>query len=100
LRHQPSACRRGLPGALRIRHAFADAGHLPWAKRNFIDHSVSDQTSILRFIDDNWGLGRIGGFSYDAQAGTLENMFDFSGSVRAGKLILDPATGQVLDADE
>lgn len=61
--------------------------------------SVTDQTSILRFIEDNWDLGRIGDFSYDAQAGTLLNMFDFS-RPRGGKLFLDPATGQVLSADE
>jgi phospholipase C len=70
-----------------------------WARRNFVDHSVTDQTSILRFIEDNWDLGRIGDFSYDAQAGTFENMFDFS-RARAGKLFLDPATDQVLSADE
>jgi phospholipase C len=29
----------------------------PWAKQNFVDHSVTDQTSIMRFIEDNWGAG-------------------------------------------
>src|SRR5262249_40400482 len=28
----------------------------PYAKDNFVDHSVTDQSSILRFIEDNWGL--------------------------------------------
>jgi len=27
------------------------------------------QASIFRFIDDNWGLGRIGNQSFDAKAG-------------------------------
>lgn len=71
-----------------------------WAKRNFVDHIVTDQTSIIRFIEDNWELGRIGDFSYDAQAGTIENMFNFNGEPGAGKLFLDPATGQVLGLDE
>lgn len=30
----------------------------PFAKTNFVDHSITDQSSILRFIEDNWGLGR------------------------------------------
>jgi phospholipase C len=25
----------------------------PWAKRKFVDHTVTDQTSPLRFIEDN-----------------------------------------------
>jgi hypothetical protein len=31
----------------------------PFAKQNFVDSFVTDVTSILRFIDDNWSLGRI-----------------------------------------
>ncbi len=29
----------------------------PWAKSNAVDHTMTDQTSILRFVEDNW-LGR------------------------------------------
>ena len=65
-------------------------------KQNFIDHTITDQSSILRFIEDNWDLGRIGSGSTDAIAGTLNDMFDFSGGPKAGKLILDPATGTVV----
>lgn len=49
----------------------------PYSKVNFVDHSVTDQSSILRFIEDDWGLGRIGGGSYDEIAGSLDNLFDF-----------------------
>ena len=68
----------------------------PWAKVNYVDHSITDQTSILRFIEDNWKLGRIGDQSFDAKAGTLDNMFDFDGHRHTRKLILDPATGTVV----
>jgi phospholipase C len=71
----------------------------PWAKRNFIDDSITDQSSILRFIEDNWNLGRIGNGSTDAIAGSLNGLFDFDDRGRTGKLILDPATGQVVDSD-
>jgi phospholipase C len=65
----------------------------PYAKKNFVDHSVTDLTSILRFIEDNWNLGRIGDQSLDVAAGSLENMLDFE-QFRREPLILDPATGQ------
>jgi phospholipase C len=69
----------------------------PYAKQNYIDHSIVDQSSILRFVEDNWDLGRLGGESSDAKAGSIEGMFDFSNSdKRAGRLILDPSTGVVL----
>ncbi|WP_163804200.1 phospholipase C [Mycolicibacterium anyangense] len=64
----------------------------PYAKANFVDHNVTDQTSILRFIEDNWSTGRIGDDSLDARAGTLTAMFDFTGRLQA-PLFLDPHNG-------
>ncbi len=66
----------------------------PFTKANYVDHTLTDQSSIIRFIEDNWGTGRIGGGSYDALAGSLINMFDFS-QTQYGKrrLILDPIKG-------
>jgi phospholipase C len=51
----------------------------PYAKTNFVDHTLTDQSSILRFIEDNWDLRRIGNQSFDVKAGAITNMFDFSG---------------------
>jgi phospholipase C len=68
----------------------------PWARVNFVDHSVTDQTSIISFIEDNWDLSRIGGQSLDEKAGALWNMFDFSRKHKADKLFLDPTTGEPL----
>jgi phospholipase C len=66
----------------------------PYAKTNFVDHSLTDQASILRFIEDNWGLGQIGNQSFDVKAGPISNMFDFSSTgQRVAKLLLDPTTG-------
>jgi phospholipase C len=69
----------------------------PLAKRNYVDHTVTDQTSILRFIEDNWFLGRIGNQSFDALAGSLEGLFQFH-QVDQGQntspFILNSATGQ------
>ena len=67
----------------------------PFAKENFVDHTLSDQSSITRFIEDNWGAGRLGGGSSDALAGPLDNMFDFSNrGVGERRLLLNPITGQ------
>jgi phospholipase C len=68
----------------------------PWAKVNYVDHTILDQSSVIRFIEDNWGLERIGDTAFDEMAGSIMNMFDFrSKAARAEKLFLDPSTGQV-----
>ena len=56
----------------------------PWAKTNFVDHTVTDQSSTIAFIEQNWGLPFVspaaGGNpgSYDQYAGPITNMFDFT----------------------
>ena len=69
----------------------------PWAKPNYVDHTLTDQSSVVRFIEDNWNLGRIGGGSADAQAGVITNMFNFTPSTPANSTVvkLDPTTGLV-----
>jgi phospholipase C len=66
----------------------------PFARVNSVDHTITDQSSILRFVEDNWNTGRIGNQSFDALAGSLDNMFDFRQDDGAGKLFLDPTTGE------
>ncbi len=70
----------------------------PFAKSNFVDHALTSQTSILRFIEDNWSLGRIGNQSFDATAGSLDNMFDFSHPINSSRLFLDPSTGEPVSS--
>jgi phospholipase C len=71
----------------------------PWARVNYVDHSITDQSSVLRFIEDNWlGGQRIGQGSFDALANPITQMFDFSQNSNQGNqgnpYILDPSTGQ------
>ncbi|MFD1661781.1 phospholipase C [Streptomyces caeni] len=49
----------------------------PYSKVDKVDHTLTDQSSIIRFIEDNWHTGRIGDHSFDATAGSLSGMFDF-----------------------
>jgi phospholipase C len=75
----------------------------PWAKMNFVDHTLTDQASSLRFVEENWGLEYIDEFekpagqgSFDRLAGTVMNMFDFDNKPNLRPLILDPLSGRVV----
>ncbi|MEW2544631.1 alkaline phosphatase family protein [Streptomyces sp. NPDC047002] len=49
----------------------------PFSKVNHIDHTRTEQASITRFIERNWGTRDIGDHSFDRRAGSIEGMFDF-----------------------
>jgi len=69
----------------------------PFAKPNFIDHTVADQTSLIHFVEDNWLNGqRLGQGSYDALSGPLTNLLDFT--LNTPTLILDPNSGALPGA--
>jgi len=71
----------------------------PYARTNYVDHTLTDQSSILKFIEGNWGTGQIdptGHTSFDSIAGSLGNMFDFTSGTRAQPVNLDDQTGQVI----
>jgi phospholipase C len=69
----------------------------PYSRINHVDHTQLDQTSVLRFIEDNWATGRIGDFSFDdipAAKATITPLLNFSaGAPRAARLALFPSTG-------
>jgi phospholipase C len=70
----------------------------PYAKKNFVSHTLISQASVTKFVEDNWLNGeRLGGGSFDATAGSIMDMFDFhQGDSR--KLILDPALGTIVSS--
>jgi len=100
-----SATATALPG-ISAAHAQGRCGYgprqpflviSPFARKNFVDHSITDQSSVVRFIEDNWlGGERITG-SFDAIAGSITGMFDFDRCREDGVLILDPTTGERAD---
>jgi len=67
----------------------------PYAKQNFVDHSTTDQTSILKFVEENWKTGPIGNYSFDEKAGSLANLFDFHHKNKS--LSLDPVSGRPVE---
>ena len=75
----------------------------PCSKQNAVDHNLSDQSSIINFVEYNWHLPAITGSfdqalqATDAKEGIpfdLAGLFDFT-SCSASPLILDPATGRI-----
>ncbi|GAB0120248.1 phospholipase C [Acidisoma sp. 7E03] len=69
----------------------------PYARVNYIDHTLTSQASIVSFIEDNWLNGaRIGGGSFDAQDQSILGMFDFTGTAHTKTLLLNPTTGTVV----
>jgi phospholipase C len=75
----------------------------PWARKNFVDHSITDQSSVLRFIEDNWlGGERIGQGSTDAIANSITQMFDFSQNQNdQGNLVFfNPNNGEPLSQNQ
>jgi len=75
----------------------------PWAQKNVIDHTLTDQSSITRFIEDTFlSSTRIGGGSFDSIAGSLNNMFNFTnGAVipNPNVVVLSPTTGLVTSGN-
>jgi phospholipase C len=74
----------------------------PWAKTNYVDHNLSDQSSVINFVEYNWGLPGIHG-SFDQVLDPLDGhegvkfdlggMFDFGAPPNTTPYILDPTTG-------
>ncbi|CAE6805347.1 phospholipase C [Paraburkholderia domus] len=69
----------------------------PWAKVNYVDHTRISQASVVRFIEDNWlGSQRLGGGSFDATAGSITSLFNFSGFGNNPTVFVDPNLGTVV----
>jgi phospholipase C len=68
----------------------------PWAQPNYVDHTLTNQASLLLFIEQNWNLGFIGDGSFDAISNPINNMFNFSEGTpqNTNLLILSPITGE------
>ena len=103
----PDACgtaSNALPGPGGNPHALGRCGYgmrqpllviSPYALPNFVDHTVTDQTSVIHFIEDNWlGGQRLGQGSFDAIASSIAQMFNFKQRRNDGYLFLNPATGE------
>ncbi len=51
----------------------------------FISHTQYEFGSILRFVEDNWNLGRLG--TTDSRANSIDDVFDFTQQPRPFQVI-------------
>jgi phospholipase C len=71
----------------------------PWARANYVGHEQITQSSVPRFIEDNWLRGtRLGGGSFDETAGSIAGLFDFKSPPRMTPLFLDPELGTIVSS--
>ena len=68
----------------------------PYAKSDFVDSQLIDQSSVVKFIEYNWGVPALGNGAADTAAGSILPMFNFSH--RSGRLFLDPSTGEPVSS--
>jgi phospholipase C len=71
----------------------------PYTQDNYVSSNLTDTSSVVRFIEDNWlGGERIPG-SYDATSGSLYapgGLLDFNVKPHLTPVILNPTTGAVV----
>jgi phospholipase C len=85
----PGNCGKPLAGANPARCGHGPRLPLlvlsPWALSNHVDHNLTNQASVINFIEDNWHTGRVDGAnpppngqaSFDRTAGSLRHLFSF-----------------------
>ncbi|HET8892970.1 MAG TPA: alkaline phosphatase family protein, partial [Gaiellaceae bacterium] len=61
----------------------------PWAKANYVSHTVYDHTSILRLVESKWNLPALS--NRDANAKPMLDCFDFSRPAFLVPPVLAPA---------
>jgi phospholipase C len=73
----------------------------PYSQVNYVDHTLTDQTSIIRFIENNWlGNQRIGQGSMDGIANSFLTMLNLVNKPNTTPLLLDPNTGLVTSGGD
>ena len=68
----------------------------PYANTNFVDHTLTNQASIINFIESNWNLGFIDGTtaaangqgSFDRYSGAISGMLNFGSPPNTTPLLL------------
>jgi phospholipase C len=72
----------------------------PFTRTDYVSSNMTDTSSITKFIEDNWLRGEsTGPSSFTNIAGSLDargGVLDFNGRPNDNRLIIDPATGEVV----
>jgi phospholipase C len=74
----------------------------PYTRENYVSHNVTDQSSVVKFIEDNWLWGQsTGRGSFDRIAGSLDargGVLNFQCRPHFNPVILNPTTGKVVSS--
>src|SRR5262249_7483609 len=79
----------------------------PYAKQNAVDHNISQQGSVLNFIEYNWKVPAISGAAdqvlsaankAEAVPFDIAGMFNFAAAAHAQPVFLDPTTGKIVQS--
>src|SRR5580693_5036635 len=71
----------------------------PWTRDNYVSNNLTDTTSVVKFIEQNWLHGQTIPGSFDATSGSLDargGLLDFNTRPHFEPLILNPTTGAVV----
>jgi phospholipase C len=72
----------------------------PYTRDNYVSDNLTDQSSVVKFIEDNWLRGqRIPNGSFDASSGSLDapgGVLDFFTRPHFKPVILNPTTGEIV----
>jgi phospholipase C len=71
----------------------------PWTRDNYVSNNLTDTTSVVKFIEQNWLHGQTIPGSFDATSGSLDargGLLDFNTRPHFEPLILNPTTGAIV----
>ncbi|HEY2574969.1 MAG TPA: alkaline phosphatase family protein, partial [Streptosporangiaceae bacterium] len=72
----------------------------PYTRQNYVSHNLTNQASVITFIEDNWLNGqRAAGGSFDSISGSLDaanGVLDTNVKPHLTPVILNPNTGEVV----
>jgi phospholipase C len=75
----------------------------PYTRENYVSSNLTDTTSVVKFIENNWLKGERIPDSFDAVSGSLDapgGVLDFDVKPHDTPLILNPTTGAVVSGGD
>ena len=75
----------------------------PYTRENYVSSNLTDTSSVVKFIEDNWLHGESIPGSFDASSGSLDahgGVLDFNTRPHFTPVILNPTTGAVVSGGD
>jgi len=75
----------------------------PYTRENYVSDKLTDTTSVVKFIEDNWLNGESIPGSFDSASGSIDGrdgLLDFNTNPHYRPVILNPTTGAVVSGGD